>query len=461
MTRAIARAAFPALLSAAFLTNLCPANAADGYEMVGFGVRQRALGGADIADPRDAMSMAVNPAGAAGLSNEFQFGITGILPERGYRAEGLPLVLAPGDVRSGGAIFPAPNAAYLEKIDADSSWGLVTYGHSGDNVSYDIGHFKPPLYGPAALGSPLISPSFGGPLGGGAAGLDLREQIFSVVYARKFGPLSIGVAPSLSVQAINVQGLGLLAPLSSNPSAFSNRGYDWAVGGGVRVGMQYSLTPQLRVAVAGATPMFGANFSKYAGLLAERGNLDIPAHVTAGVAYDVLPELTMMLSWKHIFYGSVPALANASFPIMPGGAGSFMGPGFGLHDTDSGAVGAEWRASPRLTLRAGYHYSTLPFGSRDVTLNVLAPGVSQHHVTGGFNFKVTDRSSIDVAALYAFKNTVSGNEAVPYSMMLGTPIPPFVNPAARVSIWLRATEISLGYNYKFDADAGGLLHRLF
>lgn len=427
-----------------------PALAMDGYEFTGFGPRQKALGGAGLADSRDAMAISLNPAGVASVGRSFQIGFTGLFSERGYTTGGLTFGIAPGDVRSGRGFFPTGNIAYVSPIDAESSWGVTSYSHGGVNTAY------------SAEGSrPLFGPSLGGPFGGGFAGIDYQRQFISAAYARRFGPLSIGVAPTLAVQFLNVQGLGPMAPLSQNPLAFSNRGDDWTLGGGVRVGLQYEVTPSLRVAAAGSTPMFMMKQSSYSGFVAQQGALDIPGHVGVGVAYDILPNLTAMLDWKHIFYGSVDALANQSFPIMPGGPGSYNGPGFGLNDVDAEAVGLEWRSTQDLTLRLGYRHTSLPFGANNVTLNVLAPGLTEHHASAGLNYRLTRNSSIDVAFVHGFRNSVSGYESLPFTMTGGAPVLPQINYAGRVSPWLRVSEISVGYTYHFDEADHGVLPMRF
>ncbi|MFO1125700.1 MAG: outer membrane protein transport protein [Methylocystis sp.] len=428
--------------------------AADGYFLTGYGPRQRALGGAGVADSRDPMAMSINPAGIVGLEREFQVGLGASLPERGYSTVGLPSVLAPGDVRSGRPIFPVPNGAYVQPIDADSAWGVATYGNGGLNTSYDFGHFKPPIKaGPG--GVITVVPSFGGVLGGGAAGVDLQQSFFSVTYARNFGPITVGFSPTLAVQMFNAQGLTILSPYSSNMYNFSDMGYDWSVGGGFRVGFQWRATNELRFGFSGATPMFMSKFEKYRGLIADQGSFDIPATVIAGVAYDVLPSLTLMADWRHIFY-SATTLGNQSFPIWYGSFGLSGGLGFDWRDTDSASFGVEWRATPNLALRAGYHYSTVPGRDRAATLTALAPAVGAHSVNGGFGYQLTKNSSIDFAAIYDFKNSVSYFENAPYVGRAFFPaiplnILPHYNTNAVITAWGRATQFTVGYNYKWDA----------
>jgi long-chain fatty acid transport protein len=102
-------------------------------------------------------------------------------------------------------------------------------------------------------------------------------------------------------------------------------------------------------------------------------------------------------------------------------------------------------------------------GSQDVTLNVLAPAITEHHATGGFKYELTKNSSIDFAAVYAFKNTLSGQEAVPYVAFayaipaglgggsLPVVVPPHYGVGTNVTASLSGLELSLSYTYKFDA----------
>ena len=409
------------------------AHAADGYFLIGYGARQKALAGAGVADSRDAMALSVNPAGIAGLERQFQTAMTAIIAERGYVTTGRPRVVAAGDVRSGRPLFPVPNSGYAQHIDETSSWGLASYANGGMNTSYSFWNFRAP---------------YGGPLGGGFAGVDLQQGFFSLGYAKRFdtalGQVSIGVAPTVAVQMINVQGLNQFAPLSTNQWELTDMGYDWSYGGGVRGGLEWRITQALRFGFAASSPMFMSRLDKYSGLFAEAGKFDIPATLQAGLAYDVLPNLTVMADWRHIFYSAIPTLGNPSTPATRFSLGGFAGPGFGWRDTDSGAAGAEWRATSQLTLRAGYHYTAGALRPDSVTVNILAPIVNRHHVGGGFNYRITKNSSVDFTTVYAFKNSVTGPEYIPQSP--GLPFGAY-NPFATITPWGKGVEFTLGYVY--------------
>ncbi len=429
--------------AALLVADASAAFAADGYFMIGYGPRSKALAGAGTADQRDAMAIAANPAGIVGLERQFQLGLTVINGERGYYTEGTPRVIAPGRVESGRPWFPVPNGGYIQPIDENSAWSVASYANGGINTSYSWGHWHGPN---------------GGPFGGGFAGIDLQQGFFSVAYARRFGtawgPITLAVAPTVAAQMFNLQGVKVFAPYSADSFNLSDMAYDWSWGGGVRAGLEWGITDRLRFGASASTPMWMSRMSKYSGIIADYGRFDVPAQVQAGLAYDLLPNLTVMADWRHIFYSMQPALGNPSNPLLLRSMGTASGPGFDWTDTDSASFGAEWQYSPGLTLRTGYHYSTNAVRARSVTVGVLAPILNRHHAAMGANYAFTKNSSLDFAFVYAFKNSITGPEFIPQQRGL-----PFgaVNPLATITPWVQAWEMTLGYNYKWDAGDNSVI----
>ncbi|MBU1210539.1 MAG: outer membrane protein transport protein [Alphaproteobacteria bacterium] len=182
-----------------------------------------------------------------------------------------------------------------------------------------------------------------------------------------------------------------------------------------------------------------AAFEKYSNLFAEQGDFDIPANLQAGVAVDLMPNLTFMADYKHIWYSQIAAINNPSINFLSAPFGADNGPGFGWQDVDVVKFGVEWRASEISTFRAGYSYNTSPIESADVMLNILAPGVAQHHFSAGATYKLTDNIDIEVAGIYVPESTVSGSEL------------PFVgNPAHNVKIGMEQFDITVGFKYRLD-----------
>jgi long-chain fatty acid transport protein len=388
---------------AALTVGMCStaAYATDGYFMNGYGASQTALAGAGVAYSQDAMAISLNPAGLVNVDDQTVAGLAIFMPSRSYSAgvngwcgSSACDTVAPGTHTSGNNWFPVPDFAWTKHLGQDTVLGIGLYGNGGMDTRYSNTVFPfPGSYGPT--------------------GVDVNQAFMSVALSQRFGQLSIGVAPILAMQTFNAIGIRGFAPFSSDGSNLSNNGYAFSYGGGVRAGIEYDVTPALRVAVAGTSRMYMTNFDIYKGLFAGSGNFDIPATVTAGVSYDVRPNVTVMFDYKHIFYSDVASIANPS--TSPTAFGASNGPGFGWQDINIYKIGVDWRYSPLWTFRAGYSYNDNPINARDIMMNILAPGVVQHHITGGLKYRWSDNLDLELSAMYAPEGTVKGTGAlIPY-----------------------------------------------
>ena len=418
-------------LCAAVLTGASGAKATEGYFLAGYGATQTSLSGAGVAYSTDAMAMTLNPAGLVDVDRQFQVGLSLFAPTRGYDASGTFFV-APGNQNSSIPVFLMPNAAYSQPIDATSAWGVALYGNGGMNTYYrDVTN-----WGHAC-------PGFNGVYCGAATGVNLSQVYLQATYSKSFGAISFGIAPIFAFQMFSGEGFGAFAQqgASASPLNMTNNGGDNTVGIGVRAGAEWRVTPAFRIGVSGTTPTWMQKMSKYQGLFADQGSFNIPAWVDAGVAWDVVPSFTLMLDYKGIFYEGVPAISNSSNIMAL--FGSSGGPGFGWSNVNVVALGAEWRANPALTLRAGMEFNNNPVHGQDVTLNLVAPGVTTAEFSVGGSYRISKNSSIDFAAYYAPQGSVSGPETI-QGMQI-----PFSNIKATLS----EAQVLVGWTYHFDFEA--------
>lgn len=423
-----------AMLSAAALACgalTVPAQATEGYFMPGYSAPQKAQAGTGVANPEDAMTLAINPAGLASIGEELEIGVSLFSPDRKYTATG-PGFVAPGGMSSGSVasrnkFFLVPGFAYSSPIDEHSSWGVAMYANGGMNTDYP------------AVANASCPPGMSGVFCGGKTGVNLNQMFVSAGYAWKSGDLSLGIAPTFALQMFEANGLGLfgMMGLSSDPANLTDRGISYSYGGGIKAGAIWSVMPNLRLAVSGSTPMWMTKFTKYKGLFAGGGGFDIPANVTAGVAFDATPDVTLMVDYKHIFYGGVESVSNPM--TNPDFFGSDDGPGFGWEDVDVISAGIAWKLTPDFTLRAGYAHNNNPIDKDDVTFNILAPGVVTDHISAGFSQKLSEHSTIDFAALYVPAHSVSGIEITPMG----------ANPNRTIKLEMYETDFTIGYRYRF------------
>jgi long-chain fatty acid transport protein len=67
--------------------------------------------------------------------------------------------------------------------------------------------------------------------------------------------------------------------------------------------------------------------------------------------------------------------------------------------------------------------------------NLLAPGVIEHHITGGASYRVNDNSTLNVAAFYAPAASVSG--------------PNPLAPGNNIELEMSQFEFSVGWSWQF------------
>jgi long-chain fatty acid transport protein len=265
-------------------------------------------------------------------------------------------------------------------------------------------------------------------------GIELVQEHYSIALAKEIAPgVSVGIAPVVARQYGKIQGASLFSAFSSDPANFSNTGTDESWGFGVRGGVEWKVVPGVTLGVAGSSKFDMSEFDKYAGLLAEQGDFDIPPMLQAGVAFDVLRNVTFMVDYRHIWFSQVASASNPSSNPLP--FGTDIAAGYGVRDLDVIKLGVEWAQSPSLTLRAGYSYNTAAIGSRDADLNIMTLGVVQHHITGGFKYTLTDNVDIEFAAMYAPRESVRGVELLTVDRA--------------VEIEASQVEFTLGTTYRF------------
>jgi long-chain fatty acid transport protein len=416
-------AASAAALAAGMAIAASPAQATEGYFQHGYGARQSALGGAGVADSDDPMALSLNPAGIVGVEQQLQIGISLFSPMRSFTGSGAPGFTPTGEVESGSEYFPVPNLAYSQPLDDQSTLAIAVYGNGGMNTSY----------------GPVTNPACGpgnGVFCGGSAGVNLNQLFVAVGYARQFGDnFSLGIAPIYALQAFEANGLIAFSGFSSAPTKFTNNDMDWSSGFGVRVGAELALGEQVRLGAAYQTKFDMSEFEEYAGLFEGGGDFDIPSNWTLGAAFDVSPDVTVMLDWRHINYSDVAAVSNSTSIPLPFGASG--GPGFGWDDVDAYKLGVEWDASDQMTWRAGMAFNNNPIGPEDVTLNILAPGVQEQHYTAGFTYNANEGNAIDFAFMYSPEASVSGPEAPPG------------NPSHTIELQMSQFMLTAGWTYRF------------
>jgi len=400
-----ARNYYPAAFAAVLIGMPVISQATNGYFAHGYGTRSKALAGASTALPQDALAVAANPAGTASVGNRLDIEMELFSPRRHYTVDGSPTLapgnipLSPGTFESDSEWFPVPAFGWSRKIDSLQSIGIALYGNGGVNTDY------------VAQANPLCRPGGSGIFCTGTTGVDLAQAFLAPSYAHSFigGKFSLGIAPIFAVQRFKARGLTALAGFSSDPTHLSNQGYDYSYGGGVRVGALAEPIAGLRFGFSYKSRIFMSPFSKYSGLIASKGDLDVPESFNFGLSWDINDRFTATFDVEHIRYSQINGLGNPMLPnLFTNRIGNKGGAALGMKDMTIFKLGAQWRQNSFWTWRAGISYGEQPIPKSEVLLNILVPGVQEFHLTTGFSYLLNKNDELSFAFIHSPSNSVKG-----------------------------------------------------
>lgn len=429
----------------------------NGYFSHGTGLTNRALGGAGVAFPQDALASATNPAGMVFVGNRMDAGAVLFKPDRGYspsaslaNGSGGAFTLGAGSETSRNRGFIIPSFGLNYMLSEQDAVGLSVYGNGGMNTSYKSGSASFDPFGMRGAGM-----SYPGALGAGTAGVDLLQVFFNFSYAHKFSDrFSVGISPLLTTQSFRSNGLDAFASFTKTfvesqgaqmPNHLTQNGTDNAFGWGLQVGvLTRDIADVADLGISYRTKIDMERWDDYADLFAESGTFDIPSTLWAGVAIEVAENVTLVADYQRIWYGDSDAISNGvqnlfDCPAMGGQdlescLGGDRGAGFGWDDMDIFKVGLQWQARPHVIGRIGYSHASQLIGGNQVLFNLLAPAVVEDHITLGAT--ITTRSGdITVEAMHAFGNSVEGHN-------------PF-DPTQTIRLSMEQFEIGAGWSTKF------------
>jgi long-chain fatty acid transport protein len=328
------------------------------------------------------------------------------------------------NAKSEGRVYPIPAMGVSFNFPELPKWrfGLGAYGISGLGVNYKGTSLDQSGFFP-------VPPAFGGPF-------PLAAGIYSDLMIMKFAPtaayqvndwLSVGAAFNIDYSTLDLSG-------------GNGANYGW----GFQLGVIVKPHDKVSVGLTYVTPQ-GVN---YRNVLDFDGNntldnltLESPHNLGIGIAYEPLyRKLLFEVDVKWLNWSGAQGYSD-----------------FGWKDQVVVGVGAQYRPVPKLALRMGYNYGNNPlkgesFNGQQMTsvqgkaipqyyyqtFRIIGfPAITEHHLTFGASYDVTDRFTILAGYVHSFRNTVSSN---------GTNI--FGQPATITSA-LYENSIDFGLTWRF------------
>ena len=440
--------------------------ATNGYFTHGTGTKNKAMAGAGIALPEDAIDVTNNPAAAALVGDQVVAGAALFSPIRKYEtycteppmcANGYmgAFTIGPNSLKSKSNYFVIPHIAWSKQLDNGNAIAVSFYGRGGMNTDWKGGSAT---YDHDQDGTPS---TFDGTYGAGNAGVNLSQAFLDLTWAKKFSnDVALGVSAVFVGQMFEAKGVNSFWPYTKEfvesymagapdfmPKYLSDEGTDWSYGYGLKVGIHAPLGDRVSFGAMYQTEISMSEFDDYRNLFAQKGGFDIPADLKVGLTFHASDALDLSFDIEHIWYSDVGSVGNSIANIfgcptagmggmdLEGCLGGSHGAGFGWDDMTVYKLGMRWTNNEDWTWRLGYSYGEQPIPESEMTFNILAPATIEHHFTAGFTLERTEGREFSMAFMYAPNSDVTG--------------PQNFDPTQTVTFEMYQWEVEASYSWRF------------
>lgn len=378
-----------AIAAAAGLTFSTGAFATNGILQAGNGMAAHGLGGAGISNANEAMSGYDNPALISQTGDAVSMGFSVFMPDRNLTVGGT-------DYNSDANTYAIPQVAFTSKVNNDMSWGLMVNALGGMSTDFRTV--------PGATVSGAQTVDWSGMMIAPTMSFALNKD------------LSLGA--SLLIGYNNFRVRNLFGYGTTDEGAFVSYGVKLGVDAKVADGISVGAVLQPRMS-ADELAFFksflagGFGFNGDAALVAPN-TAGVGAKFAAGKNLDIVADL-MYYQWSSVDVFDF----------------------FGWEDQIVYKVGAEFRTSDKLALRAGFNYGESPIqggtilpatGMDAANANYPFPAISETHITVGMGYKMD--KSMTINAYY-----------------LHSPEAEQTNAAGTFSIKMAQNAFGIGFNY--------------
>jgi long-chain fatty acid transport protein len=213
------------------------------------------------------------------------------------------------------------------------------------------------------------------------------------------GPIITSGTPSFS-PAFFAPGPKDANGIPTFPAATNSRP-DW--GAGFQIGLFYELSDDWNVGFSYKSPIWQEkwNFNASTPNLVGRQigiQAQIPEIFSWGIAYKGLPKTLIDVDLRYIDYASTSLFGTK---VVDGG--------LGWQSVFAVAVGAQYKATDKLSLMGGYLYNTNPVRGQATLFNLQAPGIITNTLSLGASYNITEDITASLAWVHGFRNSSEGS----------------------------------------------------
>jgi long-chain fatty acid transport protein len=143
-------------------------------------------------------------------------------------------------------------------------------------------------------------------------------------------------------------------------------------------------------------------FGPVSGIFAGDVSVPAPAVLALSVAYDVLENLNVELTWDRTFWSEYEELDFNFSPVIPGNPFE-PSQERSWDDTDAFRIGLTWAVNDTWTLMGGFAYDENPAPSENIGFEL--PDSDAWIYSLGAQYKVSEKMDLGIAALYDYKES--------------------------------------------------------
>lgn len=399
------------VLSSVVITQKSHAQA--GLALSGVGAVNRSFGGTAVAAPIDVTgALRWNPATISAFDrNQFAMSLE-LLEVDAKLSSSVDAIGVSGSTHNNDDASPIPSAAFVYKPSKDSAltygFGLLSVG--GFRVNY-----------PADPTNPVTAPQ--PPVSQGLGRIIGEAEFTNIVPTASYQmneEFSFGLAPVLSIARVQVDPYVFGTP-NANGSYPPGTESDYTFGGGFQLGLYYKNKDgiQLGAAYNSAQWYDDLTIDSYDqnGLpRTETYDLDFPQIVSIGAGYSGIDKWLFASDLKYFDYSNADGFKEEGFDST----GALKG--LAWDSIWAVSAGVQYLAADWVSLRVGYFYNESPISSSTAGFNLASPLITQHLLSAGTSFNLTDDLSLSFAYLHAFENDVEGQIQSPLGPVPGTSV---------------------------------------
>lgn len=393
------------LFSLSLLTLASASMFAGGYRVSIQGQKQLAMGHTGVAVVNSAEVTFFNPAGMSFLDKKFNLSVGGSALFAKTRYQNAQFNQT-GATDNMGTPF---NLYATYKINDWVSAGLAVYTPYGSSVEWDQDWAGAHLVNNIDLKAIFIQPTISFKI----------EDVFSIGGGPIFVQGAVNFNRNLSMGTLLSDNEGNKTDVTLDATGISATGYN--------VGMMFKPTKQITLGLDYRSEIImearggSAEFDDVPGFAAATftnttfdADLPLPAEITAGISYQATDKWLFAFDYNHTKWGVYKSLDVDFGNTVP----TSVNPR-NYKDASSYRFGAQYKATEKFTLRAGWYFDESPV--QDGYFAPETPRNDSNGYTGGLTYQVNSKLGIDLSFLYLHFDEI--DNSYNYFQEAGTQVP--------------------------------------